>query len=77
MFLSADVMRLLLLACLIGMALLAGGYLRRRQLTMFELLWCGALIILVPLLGPYLVMLMQPGEAAAPSPKASKKVQQI
>jgi hypothetical protein len=68
-------MRYLLLACLIGMVLLAGLYLRRRKLSMAELILCGALIILVPLLGPYLVLLMQPGEeypAASPIKKTQR-----
>jgi hypothetical protein len=62
MLLSPDIMRFLLLVCLLGMALLAAFYLRERSLSLSEYLRWGLLIVLVPFLGPFLVILMQPGE---------------
>ncbi len=58
---APDVLRVLLAACLVGMALLAFLFLRRRELTMKESLTWGLLIVLVPLLGPFLVMVLRPG----------------
>ena len=61
MLLSADWMRLLLCLCLIGIAILAAFFLRGRRLSLFEYLGWGALIVLLPLIGPFLVVLIQPG----------------
>ena len=63
MLLSPDMMRSLLLVCLVGMALLAILYLRGRSLTMSEFIGWGLLIVLLPFLGPFLVILLRPGEA--------------
>ena len=70
MLVSPDVMRIILLACLIGMAILAALFLRKRSLSIPAYLGWGLLIVLVPLVGPFLVILLQPGtkrSAAAPS----------
>jgi hypothetical protein len=61
MLLSADWMRLLLCLCLIGIAILAAFFLRGRSLSLPAYLGWGALIILLPLIGPFLVVLIQPG----------------
>ena len=61
MLLSADWMRLLLCFCLIGIAILAAFFLRGRSLSLPAYLGWGALIILLPLIGPFLVVLIQPG----------------
>jgi hypothetical protein len=61
MLLSADWMRLLLCVCLIGIAILAAFFLRGRSLSLLAYLGWGALIILLPLIGPFLVVLIQPG----------------
>jgi len=61
MALSPDLMRMLLAICLVGMALLASLFLNQRRLTIFETLAWGMLILLVPLLGPFLVILLRPG----------------
>lgn len=58
---SPDIMRFLLAACLVGMALLALLFLRRRELTTVESLAWGLLIVFVPLLGPFLVIVLRPG----------------
>lgn len=54
-------MRLLLFLCMLSMALLAAFFLRGRSLSLLEILSWGALIVLVPLIGPFLVILLQPG----------------
>lgn len=61
MLLSPDVMRAFLIISLFGMALLAAFYLRRRSLTLIEYLCWGMLLILLPLLGPFLVIMLRPG----------------
>lgn len=64
MLLSADEMRFLLAACMVSMAVLALVYLLlRRTLTPTEYFGWGLLIVLVPFLGPFLVILLKPGEA--------------
>lgn len=59
---TGDTLRLLLFVCLIGMLLLAVLYLRRRKLPRFSYLLWGLLAIMLPILGPYLVIAMRPGE---------------
>jgi uncharacterized membrane protein YjfL (UPF0719 family) len=61
MWLTPDTMRFLLLACILGMALLAAFYLRRRQMTTPQYILWGLLALLIPLLGPFLVILAHPG----------------
>lgn len=61
MLLSPDVMRLLLFACLFGMATLAALFLRERKLSLPEYLGWGLLIVLLPLIGPFGVILASPG----------------
>jgi hypothetical protein len=59
---SPDVIRLLLAIGILGMAVLAILYLRRRELAITEYIGWGLLIVLLPLLGPFLVILYQPGK---------------
>jgi len=59
---SPDVIRILLAIGVLGMAILAVLYLRRRELTIMEYLGWGLLIVLLPLLGPFLVIFYQPGK---------------
>ncbi len=54
-------MRFLLAACLVAMALLAILFLRQRELTTVEIIGWGTLILLLPLLGPFLVIWLHPG----------------
>jgi hypothetical protein len=61
MLLSPEVMRGLLLTCIVGMAALAGLYLRRRPLSPMQYLRWGALVLLLPLVGPFLAILLEPG----------------
>lgn len=52
----------MLFACLFGMVMVAIFYLRQRKLsTMAYLLW-GLFAVVVPVLGPYLVIISRPGE---------------
>jgi hypothetical protein len=60
--LSPQTMRLILLLTLIGMQLLAVFYLRRRRMTTFAYLGWGLVAILVPAVGPFFVILWQPGQ---------------
>lgn len=62
MLISPDTMRSLLLICLLGMATLAAFFLRQRSLSFADYLRWGLLLILLPLLGPFLVILATPGK---------------
>lgn len=61
---SPDVMRACLMICLLGLALLAAFYLRGRSLSFSAYLGWGMLILLIPLIGPFLVLLAAPGKPA-------------
>lgn len=61
-----DLLRYALFATLLGMALLAVAFLRRRDLTPMQYLLWGLLVILVPILGPYMVIALKPGELRKP-----------
>jgi hypothetical protein len=63
MLLSADWMRLLLWFCLIGIAILAAFFLRGRSLSLSAYLGWGTIILLLPLIGPFLVVLIHPGSS--------------
>ena len=62
MLLTPDTMRASLVICVLGMALLAAFFLRKRQLSISEYIGWGLVIILLPLLGPFLVILRRPGK---------------
>lgn len=59
---SPDVIRALLVIGALCMAVLSVLYLRRRELTITEYIGWGLLIVLIPLLGPFLVIFHQPGK---------------
>ena len=59
---SPDLIRAILIIGVLGMAALAALYLRRRELTITEYLGWGLLIVLLPMLGPFLVIFTQPGK---------------
>ena len=61
MLISPQVMRLFILLCSLCMAVLAAFYLRGRELSFGAYLRWGMLLVLVPLLGPFLVILAHPG----------------
>ncbi len=58
---AADVMRALLLLDIVGSALLAIFYLRRRTISALAFLGWGLLAVLVPVIGPFLVIAARPG----------------
>jgi len=60
--LSPDFMRLSILLCAIGMALLAAFFLRERRMSLSSYLGWGLLALLLPFLGPFLVILSCPGQ---------------
>ena len=62
MWTAADILLLLLFASLGGMLLLAVLYLNQRKLTTLSFVLWGLLAISIPLLGPYLVIALRPGE---------------
>jgi len=65
--LAPETMRVLLGITVIGMALIAARFLYRRKLNLTGYLWWGALLILVPILGPILVIAAAPGASKMPA----------
>lgn len=61
-FLSAQTMRLILLIVLFQMLMLAAFYLRQRQLSLLAYIGWGLLALLAPALGPFLVIVLKPGQ---------------
>ena len=61
MLLTTEVMRFFVYICLFSMALLAVLFLRCRRLTIFEYLGWGLLALLLPIIGPYIVIAARPG----------------
>jgi len=60
---AADLMRALVLLDIVMMALFAIFYLRRRPLSCLAFLGWGLLAVLVPILGPFLVIAAHPGRS--------------
>jgi len=60
---AADVLRILLLVTIISMDILAVMYLVQRRMTTMEYLLWGLAALLLPLLGPYLVIATRAGES--------------
>jgi hypothetical protein len=61
MLISPDILRALLILCQFGMATLALLFLRTRILSLAEYIVWGLVALLVPYLGPFLVILSKPG----------------
>jgi hypothetical protein len=59
---TAETLRLLLIGCLIAMYILAMFSLRRRPLALGQFAPWGLFALLVPVLGPFLVILNRPGD---------------
>jgi hypothetical protein len=59
-----EIILALLIACMIGEAILAALYLRTRSLSVSEYLGWILVIVLVPLLGPFLAIATRPGQPA-------------
>ncbi len=60
--LSPETMRLLLIGCMFSMTLLAAFYLRRRELSPMAYAAWGLFALIFPLVGPFLVIWLRPGE---------------
>ena len=60
---TADFLRFFMATSTVSMALLAVFFLRTRQLSSWAYLSCSLLIVLLPLLGPFLVILLHPGRS--------------
>ena len=58
---DANLMRLSLTICFLSMAVLAAFFLRRRNLSLLEYALWGLIAILLPAVGPFLVIWMRPG----------------
>lgn len=56
-------MRLLIGICLLGMALLAILSLRQRKMSTAAYILWGLLAVFLPLVGPFLVLFIRPGES--------------
>ena len=69
--LSPEIMRVLLTINIIGLALIALLYLRRRKLSPAGYLGWGVLLLLLPVLGPLLVIAAAPGKSRLPTRQAS------
>ena len=59
---TAAVVRTLLIVDLVGMSLLALIYLRQRRMEWTAFCFWGALSIVIPVLGPFLVIANRPGQ---------------
>ena len=71
--LSANTMRLFLGLTVLGMSLLAVFFLCGRRLSLLEYLGWGLLAVALPLVGPFLVIVLAPGE---PLPKVTVRARQ-
>jgi len=63
---SPDWMRWSLLLCMLAMVVLAAFYLRRRNLPPLAYAAWGLLAILIPIVGPFVVIWIRPGKQRAP-----------
>ena len=61
-----EILLTLLIACMIGEAILAALYLRTRSLSLSEFWGWALVIVLIPLLGPFLAIAVRPGQALSP-----------
>jgi hypothetical protein len=59
---TADVIRNLLIVDMVALALLALVYLRQRRMSIIEYCFWGLLAILIPVIGPFIVIANRPGE---------------
>jgi len=59
---TPQIMQYLIIGCLVGMALLAVFYLRGRRLSLMGYLAWGLVALLIPAMGPFIVILAHPGE---------------
>ena len=62
MWTTAEVFRILLFFCLFGMLIIAILYLRQRKLSPLAFVLWGVFALLLPIVGPFLVISARPGE---------------
>lgn len=60
---AADILRLLLVVFSFAMLFLSFFYLSRRKLTFWDYLGWGLVAVLIPILGPFLVIASRPGKS--------------
>ncbi|KPL77642.1 hypothetical protein ADN00_08565 [Ornatilinea apprima] len=60
---AADILRLLLVVFSFAMLFLSFFYLFRRKLTFWDYLGWGLVAVLIPILGPFLVIASRPGKS--------------
>ncbi len=72
MLISPVIIRILLVVSLLSMAGLSLFYLSRRRLSFLGYACWGAVALLIPFLGPFLVILSHPGEKQ-PDPRTRKE----
>jgi hypothetical protein len=68
MLLATEIIRILLITCFLGMGLVAMLYLRQRRLPMIGYACWGLVALLIPLIGPFLLIMSHPGEKCPVSP---------
>ena len=56
------IIRVLIILDVVSMALLAIFYLRKRRLTWWEFCGWGLLALMLPLVGPFLIIFLRPGK---------------
>ena len=59
---TADVVRTLLIVDMVGLALLALGYLWQRRMSRMQILGWSVLALVVPVMGPFMVIASRPGK---------------
>jgi hypothetical protein len=59
---TADVIRTMLIVDMVTLALLALVYLRQRRMSIIEYFCWGLLVIVVPVIGPFIAIANRPGE---------------
>jgi hypothetical protein len=58
---TADVVRTLLIVDMVGLALLALGYLWQRRMSRLQIFGWSVLALVVPVMGPFMVIASRPG----------------
>ncbi len=61
MGIHAEFLKMLLVVVMLGMALLALIYLQTRRLSSWQQVGWGLLVLLLPMIGPFLAILLKPG----------------
>jgi len=77
MLLPSEIIRILLITCFLGMALVAILYLRQRRLPPLGYACWGLVALLIPFIGPFLVILSQPGERFPDNPTKKHRLSKI